>query len=156
MKLHYYYQRAQQYAAQLYLEPPAGDAEQVLSTRAVAILLLLGTDTGLKLTDLLKTRFSGLDGETLSAEIGRTGRTKRFKVSFTTRHYLEVYRSWLQVMGASSDLIFYNPAAGKAFTRQWAYKKLNKLIATSALAVASPAGAASALKNISNPIELEL
>lgn len=126
MKLFFNHQKVRDYALSIYLETESSKLEEILDRRSEAVLLLLGIDTGLKLTDLLQVKYSDLKGEYLEAEVKRLSKRVPFHLSAITIKYLEQYKSWRRACEIDSALIFLNPATAKPYTRQWAYKRIKR------------------------------
>lgn len=100
--------------------------------KAEALLILIGLDTGFRVTDLLNLKFSNLDTTNqygkpfITGWVSKKKREETKPLSTNTLRLLEIYKNYCQLThGGSNDLIFFNYKTGKPYSRQWTHKRLN-------------------------------
>jgi integrase len=98
---------------------------------------MLGIDTALRISDLLKLKYSDIEiaGEygkpLIHTYITKTKKNITIPISFSTLRHLEIYESWVKLCyGANdtSEYIFFNYHSKNktTYSRQWAHKRLVK------------------------------
>ncbi|MEG9326549.1 tyrosine-type recombinase/integrase [Salinimicrobium catena] len=124
------YTQAKQYALDLFHEK--GNSYQQ-DKKVEALLILIGIDTGFRVSDLLKLKYSDISTDNQYGKPVITGyvhKKKRFEhkpLSTNTHRLIEAYSNYCMLHnGNAEDLIFYNYKSNKPYTRQWAHKRLNK------------------------------
>jgi len=127
------YRIAMEYAKNLYLAGDAHKATYKLDKRTEAIMVMLGIDTALRISDLLKLKYSDytVEGEygkpLISTFVTKTKKNITVPISFRTLWHLENYRSWVKLCygdNGTSEFIFFNYHTEKTYSRQWAHKRL--------------------------------
>ncbi|WP_026837007.1 tyrosine-type recombinase/integrase [Gillisia sp. JM1] len=97
-----------------------------------ALLILIGIDTGFRVSDLLKLRFSDIQltdkgKPEISGYVAKKKRTEVKPLSTTTNRLIETYNNYCILHnGYVNDCIFFNYNNDKVYTRQWTHKRLNK------------------------------
>jgi len=127
------YRIAMNYATNLYLAVDANKATYKLDKRTEAIMIMLGIDTALRISDLLKLKYSDIEvsGEygkpLIHTYITKTKKNITIPISFSTLRHLEIYKSWVKLCygaNGTSEYIFFNYHTGKTYSRQWSHKRL--------------------------------
>lgn len=121
------YDKTRLYAINLYnMFNPAYEA----SKKAEAIVILIGLDTGLRISDMLNLKFTdiAIDKEynkpLLTVKIRKTGNIETKPLHSSTYRIIEAYQDWKKfILNDYHPNIFNNN--GKNFTRQWAHKRIN-------------------------------
>lgn len=97
-----------------------------------ALLILIGIDTGLRVSDLLKLKFSSISTENeygkplLTTWIAKKKRMETKPLSTTTNRLVETFYNYcLYNYTTVSEFIFFNYKNEKTYSRQWAHKRLN-------------------------------
>lgn len=98
-----------------------------------ALLILIGMDTGFRVSDLLNLKHSdiSLDNEYgkpfITGYVSKKKRTEVKPLSTNTNRLIEAYFNYCKLQhGNVNDYIFYNYKNNKLYTRQWTHKRLNK------------------------------
>ena len=124
------YTTARHYALDLFNEESTSYQQE---KKLEALLILIGLDTGLRVTDILNLRYSDIDTDNkygtpiLIASIKKVKKVEGKHLSTTTNRLIETYYNWLKFsQGKVNDLIFYNYKTDKVYSRQWSHKRLNK------------------------------
>lgn len=124
------YRIAMNYATNLYLAVDANKATYKLDKRTEAIMIMLGIDTALRISDLLKLKYSDIEvaGEygkpLIHTYITKTKKKITLPISFSTLRHLENYKSWVKLCYGENELIFFNYHNNKMYSRQWSHKRL--------------------------------
>ena len=124
------YRIAMNYATNLYLAVDAHKATYKLDKRTEAIMVMLGIDTALRISDLLKLKYSDIEvaGEygkpLIHTYITKTKKKITLPISFSTLRHLENYKSWVKLCYGENELIFFNYHNNKMYSRQWSHKRL--------------------------------
>lgn len=124
------YRIAMNYATNLYLAVDTNKATYKLDKRTEAIMIMLGIDTALRISDLLKLKYSDIEvaGEygkpLIHTYITKTKKKITLPISFSTLRHLENYRSWVKLCYGENELIFFNYHNNKMYSRQWSHKRL--------------------------------
>lgn len=120
------HERAKQYAVDLFNVDTI-----VYSTdkKAEALLILIGLDTALRVSDLLRLKFTDVDGNgnpTVTAYVSKKKRQEIKPITSTTLRLLEKYKTHcIEHHGYISEFIFFNYKNEQLYTRQWTHKRLN-------------------------------
>lgn len=124
--------QAKTYANNLFHDTATNEA-YANDKKAEALLILVGLDTGLRVSDLLNLTFSNIDTSaeygqpTLTAWVSKKKRNETKVLSTNTLRLLEVYKNYcILEHGTANDLIFFNYKNNKPYSRQWTHKRLNK------------------------------
>jgi len=125
MRLFFNYKTVQDYAVQIYQADTISKPKEVLDKRSEAILLLVAIDTGLMITDLLNLRHSDIKGDVLTANVNRLNKAVKYTLSSVTAKHLLNYKEWRKASNMGSHLVFNNVVTGKAYSRQWAYNRVD-------------------------------
>jgi integrase len=129
------YKMAMNYAKSLFLAVEVNKLNYKLDKRTEAIMIMLGIDTSLRISDLLTLKYSDIEvaGEygqpLIHTYIKKTKKQITLPISFSTLNHLENYKSWVKlcyVEDVASELIFFNYHNKKTYSRQWAHKRLVK------------------------------
>lgn len=122
--------QAKQYATDLFNK--ANGETYTTDKKAEALLILVGIDTGFRVTDLLNLRFSNIDTANeygkpfITGWVSKKKREETKPLSTNTLRLLEIYKNYCQLThGGNNDLIFFNYKTGKPYSRQWTHKRLN-------------------------------
>lgn len=124
------YRIAMNHATNLFLAVNANKATYKLDKRTEAIMIMLGIDTALRISDLLKLKYSDIEvaGEygkpLIHTYITKTKKKITLPISFRTLKHLENYKSWVKLCYGENELIFFNYHKEKTYSRQWAHKRL--------------------------------
>ena len=123
------YTTAKQYAIDLFHDK--GNSYQQ-DKKVEALLILIGIDTGFRVSDLLNLKYSDISTDNQFGKPFITGwvsKKKRFEtkpLSTHTNRLIETYYNYCQLHnGAVNENIFYNYKSNKVYTRQWTHKRLN-------------------------------
>jgi integrase len=126
------YRTAMNYATDLFRAVNETKASYKLDKRTEAIMIMLGIDTALRISDLLKLKYSDLElnGEygkpLIHTYITKTKKQITLPISHSTLRHLETYRSWVKLGYGESEYIFYNFNNNDIYKRGWAHKRLVK------------------------------
>ena len=129
------YRIAMDYATNLFLAVDENKATYKLDKRTEAIMIMLGIDTALRISDLLKLKYSDIEkkGEygkpLISTFVTKTKEYITIPISFSTLHHLDIYESWVKLCygdNGVSEFIFFNYHSKNktTYSRQWAHKRL--------------------------------
>lgn len=125
------YTQAKQYANDLF-QTSKGTAYEA-EKKAEALLILIGLDTGYRVSDLLNLKYKDIDTDNPTGKPFITGTVKKRKreetkvLSTNTHRLIEVYHNYcLNEYGYTNPNIFYNYKKDALYSRQWTHKRLNK------------------------------
>ena len=129
------YKIAMEYAIDLFKAVEVNKLNYKLDKRTEAIMIMLGIDTSLRISDLLKLKYSDIEpmGEygkpLIKTFVAKTKKDITIPISFSTSRYIEIYKSWVKLCygdnGVSEFIFFnYNIKVNKTYTRGWAHKRL--------------------------------
>jgi integrase len=117
------------------------DTRLINSNRMFALALLIGLDTGARITDILNMKFSDVyemedyyNVWKIKYKVHKSSKDTEWIISTKTQGKITETQEWLKKKFYSKtvapDLIFINPETGKSYTREWARKRViraNKL-----------------------------
>lgn len=124
------YRTSVNYAVKLFEAVEKNDLKYKLDKRAEALMILIGIDTALRISDLLELKYKDLQ---ITSEYGRpifhtyikkTKKTLSIPISMQTLRYYEIFRDWTKLCYGESEYIFHNFNTDRVYTRQWAHKRL--------------------------------
>jgi integrase len=126
------YRIAMNYATNLFKAVEVNKLNYKLDKRTEAIMIMLGIDTALRISDLLKLKYSDIEvsGEygkpLIHTYITKTKKKITLPISFSTLRHLENYKSWVKLCYGENELIFFNYHSKNktTYSRQWAHKRL--------------------------------
>jgi len=129
------YRIAMNYATNLFLAVKEDKSTYKLDKRTEAIMIMLGIDTALRISDLLKLKYSDIEvaGEygkpLIHTYVTKTKKNITIPISMCTLRHLENYKSWVELCygdnGVSEFIFFnYNSKNKTTYSRQWAHKRL--------------------------------
>ncbi|WP_081212071.1 site-specific integrase [Salegentibacter sediminis] len=123
------YTQAKQYAIDLFHEK-GNSYEQ--DKKVEALLILIGIDTGFRVSDLLKLKHSDINTDNeygkpfITGYVAKKKRLETKILSSNTHRLIETYYNYCMLAhGTVNDLIFFNYKTNKVYTRQWTHKRLN-------------------------------
>jgi len=123
------YEQAKHYATELF---SCKDQAYEADRKAEALVILIGIETGLRVSDLLKLRFSDISDDNeygrpfITTYVSKKKRDEVKPLSANTMRLIEIYNNWCLVNhGEVSEFIFWNYANKKLYSRQWTHKRLN-------------------------------
>jgi integrase len=89
-------------------------------------LFVMGINTGLRISDLLKLKVKDVQGKThITIDEEKTKKEKRFKINASLQEYIEEYVTGMD----QEDYLFPSQKTDKAIGRVQAYRLLNKAAA---------------------------
>ena len=126
------YKTSVNYATNLFRAVDANNEAYKLDKRTEALMILIGIDTGLRISDLLNLKYSNLEesGEygkpLIHTYIKKTKKEITIPITFTTKHYIDTYKNWINLVYGESEYIFFNFHNNKTYTRGWAHKRISQ------------------------------
>jgi integrase len=128
------YNIAMNYAINLFLAVNEKKTAYKLDKRTEAIMIMLGIDTALRISDLLTLKYSDIEvsGEygkpLIHTYIKKTKKEITLPISFGTLRHIENYKNWVKLVYGESEYIFFNHLSKNktTYSRQWAHKRLVK------------------------------
>ena len=133
------YHSAYKYALDLWLKCEGEtDSRLKLSNRMMGLVLMLGLETGARISDLLRMKYTDISEMkdmpnvyVIDFYIKKTNSQHKWIVSAQLKHRIDATREYMKFEhGYYGDIIFYNPNVKKAFGRVWASRRIavaNKL-----------------------------
>jgi len=136
------FEDAQKYALNLFKHyENETDTRLINSNRMFALALLIGLDTGARITDILNMKFSDVyemedyyNVWKIKYKVHKSSKDTEWIISTETQGKITETQEWLKKKFYSNtvapNLIFINPETGKSYTREWARKRViraNKL-----------------------------
>lgn len=124
------YRTSVNYAVKLFEAVEYNDLKYKLDKRTEAIMILIGIDTALRISDLLNLKYDDLEitneygKPVFHTYIKKTKKRLSIPISITTLKYLETYKQWTKLCYGESEYIFHNFNTDRVYTRQWAHKRL--------------------------------
>lgn len=92
--------------------------------RKIHLLFVLGINSGLRVSDLLKLTVEGVQGGSVTIREQKTSKAKQFELSNTCKKTIKEY---LEYANITTGLLFPNKVGGdKPITKQWVWVMLNK------------------------------
>ena len=128
------YHNAEKYAYTLWSEcEKETDSRLRLSNRVFGLVLMLGLESGARISDLLKMKYSDIKEMkdrpnvfALNYYVTKSKAYHKWVISAQLKGRIDITREWLKLeYGYYGDYIFYNPKANKPFTREWASKRVS-------------------------------
>ena len=134
------YHNAEKYAYTLWSESEKEtDSRLRLSNRMFGLVLMLGLESGARISDLLEMKYSDIKEMkdrpnvfALNYYVKKSKAYHKWVISAQLKGRIDITREWLKleygyygVMGWNTDYIFFNPKANKPFTREWASKRIS-------------------------------
>ena len=123
------YSQSKQYAIDLFNDKTLSYQQD---KKVEALLILIGIDTGFRVSDLLKLKYSDITTDNQYGKpfiIGYVHKKKRLEtkpLSTNTNRLIEVYYNYcFLASGTVNEFIFYNYKNNSTYSRQWAHKRLN-------------------------------
>jgi len=127
------YQITKKYAITLISEcDKQTDTRLILSNRMFGLVLLVGLETGARISDLLKLKWKdiksyGPNEYMLTYHISKSKKDISIPLSNDLIHHITNTKEWLKNKYILvSESIFYNYDTGKSFTRVWASNRISK------------------------------
>ena len=113
------------------------DSRLILSNRMFGLALLIGLETGARITDILNMKYSDIYEMTnrlnvfrIKYKVHKSSKDTEWLISTDTNRLIEETREWLRrkyyKTSIIQDEIFINPLTGNKFTREWASKRVKK------------------------------
>ena len=133
------YHSAQKYANDLWANcEHETDSRLKLSNRMIGLVLLMGLETGARISDLLKMKYSDIkemenkpNVYTISYYVTKSKTNHIWVLSAQLKNKIDATREYMKLEhGYYGDLIFYNAVRKTRFSREWASKRIavaNKL-----------------------------
>ena len=128
------YNSARTYANDLWLNcENETDTRLKLSNRMMGLVLLMGLETGARISDLLKMQYSNIEEMkkrpntyTISFKVKKSGdKWHTWVISADLKGKIDATREFMKTFhGYYGDIIFYNPKTEKQFSRVWASKRI--------------------------------
>jgi len=127
------YHSAHKYALDLWLTcENETDSRLKLSNRMIGLVLMLGLETGARISDLLRMQYSDISEMkdrpnvyVIDFYIKKTDSRHKWIISAKLKHRIDATREYMKgEHGYYGDLIFYNPNVKKAFGRVWASRRI--------------------------------
>tara|TARA_B100001093_G_C26837225_1_gene1018903 strand:+ start:993 stop:1616 length:624 start_codon:yes stop_codon:yes gene_type:complete len=127
------YNSAKKYAQDLWANcEGATDSRIKLGNRMIGLALLLGLETGARISDLLKMKFSDIEElpnrpnvYTITWDVAKSNSKHKWVISAdmkskidATQEYMKLHHSYY------GDLIFYNAIRKTRYSREWASKRI--------------------------------
>ena len=123
------YSQSKQYAIDLFNDKTLSYQQD---KKVEALLILIGIDTGFRVSDLLKLKYSDISTDNqygkpfITGYVNKKKRLETKPLSTNTNRLIEVYFNYcFLASGGTNDLIFYNYKNNSTYSRQWAHKRLN-------------------------------
>jgi integrase len=127
------YECAKNYAKDLWLNcENETDTRLKLSNRMMGLALLMGLETGARISDLLKMKYSDIvemkkrpNTYIISFKVKKSNANHRWVISVDLKGKINSTREYMKTIhGYYGDMIFYNPKTKKQFSRVWASKRI--------------------------------
>ena len=127
------YHNAKKYAHDLWLNcENETDTRLKLSNRMMGLVLMMGLETGARISDLLKMKYSDIEEMrnkpntyTISFYVDKSKANHKWVISADLKGKIDGTREYMKTIhGYYGDMIFYNPNVDKPFSREWASKRI--------------------------------
>lgn len=127
------YNSARTYANDLWLNcENETDTRLKLSNRMMGLVLLMGLETGARISDLLEMKYSNIEEMkkrpntyTITFYVEKSDVDHTWVISANLKGKIDATREYMKTMhGYYGDIIFYNPTTEKQFSRVWASKRI--------------------------------
>ena len=127
------YNSARTYANDLWLNcENETDTRLKISNRIMGLVLLMGLETGARISDLLKMKYSDIEEMkdrpntyTITFHVEKSKTDHTWVISADLKGKIDATREYMKTMhGYYGDIIFYNPTTEKQFSRVWASKRI--------------------------------
>lgn len=127
------YHNASKYAHKLWSECEEQTGSRLkIANRIFGLVLMLGLESGARISDLLKMKFSDIkeikekpNAYILSYYVTKSKVWHKWVISAQLKNRIDVTREWMKLeYGYYGDDIFTNPISNKQFTREWASKRI--------------------------------
>jgi site-specific recombinase XerD len=127
------YHNAKKYANDLWLNcENETDTRLKLSNRMMGLVLLMGLETGARISDLLKMKYSDIEEMrnkpntyTITFRVEKSKANHKWLISADLKGKIDGTREYMKTMhGYYGDVIFFNPTTEKQFSRVWASKRI--------------------------------
>lgn len=127
------YHNAKKYANDLWLNcENETDTRLKLSNRMMGLVLMMGLETGARISDLLKMKHSDIEEMrnkpntyTITFYVDKSKANHKWVISADLKGKIDGTREYMKTMhGYYGDMIFYNPNVDKPFSREWASKRI--------------------------------
>lgn len=127
------YHSAKKYANDLWVNCEyETDSRLKLSNRMIGLVLLMGLETGARISDLLKMKYSDIKEMenkpnvfTISYYVAKSKTNHMWVLSAQLKNKIDATREYMKLEhGYYGDIIYYNPSKEKAFGRVWASKRI--------------------------------
>ena len=123
------YTQSKEYAIELFHDKTLSYQQD---KKVEALLILIGIDTGFRVSDLLKLKYSDITTDNqygkpfITGYVHKKKRLETKPLSTNTHRLIEVYYNYcLLASGTVNEFIFYNYKNNSTYSRQWAHKRLN-------------------------------
>ncbi len=127
------YHSAKKYANDLWVNCEyETDSRLKLSNRMIGLVLLMGLETGARISDLLEMKYSDIKEMenkpnvfTISYYVTKSKTNHMWVLSAQLKNKIDATREYMKLEhGYYGDIIYYNPSKEKAFGRVWASKRI--------------------------------
>lgn len=127
------YHNAEKYANELWVNcENETDTRLKLSNRMMGLVLLIGLETGARIGDLLKMKYSLIEEiknkpnvYTITFRVEKSKAEHKWVISSKLKNKIDTTREYMKTIhGYYGDMIFYNPKTEKKFSRVWASKRI--------------------------------
>lgn len=127
------YHNAEKYANELWVNcENETDTRLKLSNRMMGLVLLIGLETGARIGDLLKMKYSLIEEiknkpnvYTITFYVEKSDANHKWVISSKLKNKIDTTREYMKTIhGYYGDMIFYNPNVDKPFSREWASKRI--------------------------------
>jgi integrase len=127
------YHNAEKYANELWVNcENETDTRLKLSNRMMGLVLLIGLETGARIGDLLKMKYSLIEEiknkpnvYTITFYVEKSDANHKWVISSKLKNKIDTTREYMKTIhGYYGDMIFYNPKTEKQFGRVWASKRI--------------------------------
>lgn len=125
---------AEKYALDLWLKCEGEtDSRLKLSNRMMGLVLMVGLETGARISDLLNMKYSDIKEMenrpnvfTISYRVEKSKTNHKWLISANLKHRIDATREYMKnEHGYYGNYIFYNPNTEKPFGRVWASKRIS-------------------------------
>ena len=127
------FENARKYAKDLWANcENETDSRIKLGNRMMGLALLLGLETGARISDLLKMRYSDIEEltnrpnvYTITWEVEKSNSKHKWVISSEMKSKIDITREFMKTVHSYyGDLIFYNAVRKTRFSREWASKRI--------------------------------
>ena len=127
------YHNAEKYANELWVNcANETDTRLKLSNRMMGLVLLIGLETGARIGDLLKMKYSLIEEiknkpnvYTITFYVEKSDADHKWVISSKLKNKIDTTREYMKIIhGYYGDMIFYNPNVEQPFGRVWASKRI--------------------------------